>query len=417
MEARNDLPESNVTQFALDPLGDKDGLRGALDAVRANVMVANTNFEICYINPSALETLRTIEPELRSTFGVSLRDVLHGSIHRFHKDPSRVERILRAPGALPHVASFSFGRVTLSTEINAIRGANGDITGWIVNWSDITEEAARKSQLQELVDRLGEANQELDHSSKELADQGFQAASAADDTADQANRVSAAASQVSGNVQTVAAATEEMVVTVREISRSTAEAAQIASGAVDVARNTTDTIGKLGESSSEIGKVIKVITSIAQQTNLLALNATIEAARAGEAGKGFAVVANEVKELAKETARATEDISRRIETIQRDTSASVRAIREISDTIAKINEIQCTIASAVEQQSATTNDIGRNIAEAARGTSEIASAIDSVASSAVKSKTTIEASVATSVELNHKLSTLFDQLRANLQGE
>jgi methyl-accepting chemotaxis protein len=156
----------------------------------------------------------------------------------------------------------------------------------------------------------------------------------------------------------------------------------VASQAVKVAETTNTTIAKLGESSAEIGQVIKVITSIAQQTNLLALNATIEAARAGEAGKGFAVVANEVKELAKETAKATEDIGRKIEAIQTDTQGAVTAIAEISGIINQINDLQNTIASAVEEQSATTNEIGRNIAEASQGSSEIAQNIGGVAQAA-----------------------------------
>jgi methyl-accepting chemotaxis protein len=149
-----------------------------------------------------------------------------------------------------------------------------------------------------------------------------------------------------------------------------------------VANTTNATIAKLGESSSEIGKVVKVITSIAEQTNLLALNATIEAARAGEAGKGFAVVANEVKELAKETAKATEDISLKIETIQNDTLGAVKAIQEISAVINQINDISNTIASAVEEQTATANEMGRNVTEAARGSNEIAQNITSVAAAA-----------------------------------
>jgi methyl-accepting chemotaxis protein len=156
----------------------------------------------------------------------------------------------------------------------------------------------------------------------------------------------------------------------------------VATSAVRVAETTNNTVGKLGESSVEIGNVIKVITSIAQQTNLLALNATIEAARAGEAGKGFAVVANEVKELAKQTARATEDISRKIEAIQGDTRGAVEAIGQIGRIINQINDIQNTIASAVEEQTATTGEISRNVAEAARGSNEIAQNITGVATAA-----------------------------------
>jgi methyl-accepting chemotaxis protein len=151
---------------------------------------------------------------------------------------------------------------------------------------------------------------------------------------------------------------------------------------VKVAERTNMTVEKLGDSSREIGEVIKVITSIAQQTNLLALNATIEAARAGEAGKGFAVVANEVKELARETARATDDISRKIEAIQSDTRGAVEAIGEIGAIIKQINDIQNSIAGAVEEQTATANEIARNVAEAARGSSEIARNITQVAEGA-----------------------------------
>jgi methyl-accepting chemotaxis protein len=193
--------------------------------------------------------------------------------------------------------------------------------------------------------------------------------------------------QVSANVTLVAASSEEMLASIREISRSATDSSRIARSAVSMAEETNHTIGKLGISSVEIGKVIKVITSIAQQTNLLALNATIEAARAGEAGKGFAVVANEVKELAKETARATEDISLKIEAIQNDTKAAVTAIGEVGTIINKVNDISSTIASAVEEQTATTNEIGRNVSDAARGTTEIARNINMVAASAESTTT------------------------------
>ena len=179
--------------------------------------------------------------------------------------------------------------------------------------------------------------------------------------------VSKAAQQVSQNLQTVATGAEEMGVSIKDIAKNATEAAKVATSAVKVAETTTAIVSKLGESSTEIGQVIKVITSIAQQTNLLALNATIEAARAGEAGKGFAVVANEVKELAKETAKATEDISRKIEAIQTDTKAAVDAIASICGVINQINDISCTIATAVEEQNATTNEMSRNVSEAAHG--------------------------------------------------
>jgi methyl-accepting chemotaxis protein len=229
--------------------------------------------------------------------------------------------------------------------------------------------------LQQMVTTLAAAAEELNAVSKQMMEN-------ADETASQAHVVSAASGEVSNNLNVVASSAEEMLASIREIAGSSNEAARVAKNAVVAADSTNVTVAKLGESSQEIGNVIKVITSIAQQTNLLALNATIEAARAGEAGKGFAVVANEVKELAKQTAKATEDISRRIEAIQHDSAGSVRAIAEISEIITQINDISNTIASAVEEQTATTNEIGRNVTEAAKGASDIAQNISGVASGA-----------------------------------
>jgi len=229
---------------------------------------------------------------------------------------------------------------------------------------------------------IGQTAARLTSASDKLRSVSQQMASNAEETATQANVVSAASEEVSKNVNVVAIGSEQMQLSIREISRSSTQAAQVAKNAVTIAENASVTIGKLGESSVEIGKVLKVITSIAQQTNLLALNATIEAARAGEAGKGFAVVANEVKELAKETARATEEIGQKIDTIQTDTKAAVTAIGEISEIINQVNDFSNTIASAVEEQTATTREIVRNVSEAAKGTAEIAQNISGVAQAA-----------------------------------
>ena len=238
------------------------------------------------------------------------------------------------------------------------------------------------ADLRKSIAGIAQNAQALASSSEELTAVSHQMGANAQETSAQANVVSAASEQVSKNVQTVATGTEEMTASIKEIAKNANEAAKVANSAVKVAETTNNTISKLGESSAEIGKVIKVITSIAQQTNLLALNATIEAARAGEAGKGFAVVANEVKELAKETAKATEDISQKIEAIQGDTKGAVEAINTISQIIDQINDISNTIASAVEEQTATTNEISRNVGEAAKGSTEIAQNIVGVASAA-----------------------------------
>jgi len=222
----------------------------------------------------------------------------------------------------------------------------------------------------------------LARASEELSAVSTQMSANAEETAAQAGVVSSASDEVSKNVQTVATGTEEMSASIREIAKNASEAARVAQSAVQVATAANASVGKLGDSSAEIGKVIKVITSIAEQTNLLALNATIEAARAGEAGKGFAVVANEVKELAKETAKATEEIGQKIDAIQQDTQGAVDAIKQIGEVINKVNDISSTIAGAVEEQTATTNEMTRNVAEAAKGSGEIAQNITTVAQAA-----------------------------------
>jgi|HubBroStandDraft_5_1064220.scaffolds.fasta_scaffold04843_5 methyl-accepting chemotaxis protein len=239
-----------------------------------------------------------------------------------------------------------------------------------------------KNNLHEVIQSIAGSALQVGSASEELNTTSQQITANSEETSAQADLVSKAAQSVSQNLQTVATGAEEMGASIKEIAKNATEAAKVATSAVKIAETTTAIVSKLGDSSTEIGNVIKVITSIAQQTNLLALNATIEAARAGEAGKGFAVVANEVKELAKETARATEDISRKIEAIQSDTQAAVDAIASISGVINQVNDISGTIATAVEEQNATTNEMSRNVSEAAQGSGEITGNIAGVAEAA-----------------------------------
>src|SRR5690625_1412284 len=238
-----------------------------------------------------------------------------------------------------------------------------------------------QANLRALLTEVGGASRTVAAAAEELASGSSQVEAGLAETASRSGAVAGAAEEVSVNVQAVATGSEEMDSSIREIAQNAAEAAKVAAHAAEVVQGTARTVTQLGTSSQEIGDVIKVITQIAEQTNLLALNATIEAARAGEAGKGFAVVAGEVKDLAQESARAAEDISRRIGAIQGDTRGAVAAMDEIVRIVETINERQLTIASAVEQQTATTQDIARSVTEAAVGTNEIADTITSVATS------------------------------------
>ncbi|GJL78954.1 MAG: hypothetical protein NPINA01_19430 [Nitrospinaceae bacterium] len=402
-----------------------------------NVMCTDPDLNIQYMNPASTRTLETLQQHLP----VQVKTMLGQSIDVFHKNPAHQRKILSDPKNLPHKAEIQVGPEMLDLLVSAIYDQNNNYLGPMLTWEVITEKrnnekAAQDSQererqqaqeLQEKVDgmlvvvnaaaqgdltqdisvsgedaigqmgeglskflldlrgsigEIGKTSQTLGSSSEELTATSEQMGANAEETSAQAKVVNAAADEVSRNIQTVATAAEEMGASIKEIAQNANEAAKVGASAVQVTEETNQTVGKLGQSSAEIGEVVKVITSIAEQTNLLALNATIEAARAGEAGKGFAVVANEVKELANQTSKATDDISQKIQAIQGDTENAVRAIGEITQVINKINDYQGTIASAVEEQTATTGEISRNVTDAARGSTEIANNISGVATAA-----------------------------------
>jgi len=301
-------------------------------------------------------------------------------------------------------------------EVSAMlsRVADGDLTG-VVTVSSRDEVGVMagslnraSSSMQTTVQALGTASHSLAAAAEQLSATSTQIAGSAETASNQANAVSVAAEEVSRNVDTVSAGSEEMGASIREIAQNANLAAEVASQAVMMAQTTNQTVSKLGDSSAEIGNVIKLITAIAEQTNLLALNATIEAARAGEMGKGFAVVASEVKDLAQETASATENISTRVTAIQNDTGTAITAIGEISEIIAKISDYQTTIAAAVEEQTATTGEMNRGVGEAASGVGEIAAGVERLAMS---NKLTTE-SVADSQRAASELARMSGELQS-----
>ena len=235
------------------------------------------------------------------------------------------------------------------------------------------------ANLQTSIRAVGDGTKALSASSAQIGVVAGDLTSSASGTTDQARHASSAADQVSNNVNNVAAATEELQASIKEIARSVQDAAEIARTAVESASQANRVMGRLGESSAAVGEVIKVITGIADRVNLLALNATIEAASAGEAGRGFAVVAGEVKNLARQTATASKDIAKTMTQIQADVTAGTTVINQVAVVIKRIDEVTQSIAAAIEQQSATTAEIGRNVTDAARSSAEIAESARGVA--------------------------------------
>ncbi len=361
------------------------GAASILEKIPVNLIIADKDFCITYLNSSSKKTLKSIEDLLP----VKAEEIVGKSIDVFHKNPEHQRNLLSNPNNLPYSTQIQLGEEILTLLVNLVKDDEGNNSGFMVTWEVITQQLALekrekdvKDNLENILSKVTLKAQDLATASLELTGVSMQMSDDSDETSSQANMVSSASDKVSSSVEILANSVKEMSMSIHEIANGSAEAANVTNTAVQIGENANATISKLGKSSEEIGEVIKVITGIAKQTNLLALNATIEAARAGEAGKGFAVVANEVKELAKGTAKATENISEKIDTIQSATTDSVDAIQEICRVINQINDISSTIASAIEEQTATTNEMTRSIDDAAKGTQEIAQNIHGVANAA-----------------------------------
>ena len=314
--------------------------------------------------------------------------------------------------------------VWIQASYNPIFDVEGKVVRVVKFATDVTaEKLKRQHVMQQMVEfekytqQLDEAAQALSGSSSELNDSAKLMSESAQRTHSESISSTHLSDEVANGVQTVATNTEELVASIKEISRSSNESANMSRQTALRAQETNQTVTQLGASSQEIGEVIKVISSIAQQTNLLALNATIEAARAGDAGKGFAVVANEVKELAKQTAKATQDITNKIGAIQKDSQRAVEAIGDIARSIDNLNGISSTIASAVEEQTATTNEVSRVVQEASKSVQGISGSIKMVAVAAKEGSQgahrTLEASRAVS-DLSTQLKTIIEKLRSTI---
>ncbi|HAH11619.1 MAG TPA: hypothetical protein DCL54_10510 [Alphaproteobacteria bacterium] len=360
-----------------DKVADAYRLKRMVDDIPTGIMTADAkdNFKINYMNTASRQMLKAIEQFINRPV-----DQLMGqSIDVFHKDPQRIRTIVSDPARLPHFAKIKIGNEMLDLRIFAVRDANGNYAGPSLNWQNITKQLKIADEFETsvkgVVDAVASAATELQASSQSMT-------ATAEETSRQTTTVAAASEEATANVQTVASAAEELSASVMEISRQVVKSVQIAGVAVEEARKTDATVQGLASAAQKIGDVVKLISDIAGQTNLLALNATIEAARAGEAGKGFAVVASEVKNLANQTARATDEITSQIGAIQSATQNAVDAIRSIATTISEMNQISTAISAAVEEQGATTKEIARNVAEAAAGSANVAETISGVSRAA-----------------------------------
>ena len=368
----------SVVTHAVKQEQDAERLKIMVDNMPINVMMCDPEtLEMTYINQTSIDTLMSVKHLLPA--GVDPQNMLGVCIDVFHKEPSMQRRLLADPNNMPHAAKIALGPETLDLRVSAVMGSDGSYIGPMVSWSVVTAHVKMiedfETNVKTVVDQVAAASTEMRATAESMA-------ASSEESVRQSNAVAAAAEEATSNVQTVASASEELSSSISEISRQVSQSSKIAQEAVQEAERTNITVQGLAEASTKIGDVVNLINDIASQTNLLALNATIEAARAGEAGKGFAVVASEVKNLANQTARATEDISSQISAIQDATTGAVDAIQGIGKTIDQVNEIAGTIAAAVEQQGAATNEISRNVQEAATGTQQVSQNIQSVSQAA-----------------------------------
>ena len=332
---------------------------------------AEDNFTATYLNNSAKQSLQKVESHLPCT----VKEIPGQKLDFLFKPEGKTAPDITCDAELPYHGQLHIGPEVMDINIYRIYDKNKSCCGAMATWRFITRETQIADEFDAnikcVVETISSSATELEASAQTMAQ-----------VADQANQrstaVAAASEEASSNVQTVAAAAEELAASISEIGRQVTQSNTICSAAVEEAKHVNATVQTLAEGAQRIGEVVALINDIAEQTNLLALNATIEAARAGDAGKGFAVVANEVKSLANQTGKATEDIAAQIGSIQGSTKEAVDAIQGIGNTIAKINDIATVIAEAVKQQGVAIQEIARNVSQAASGTQDVSQNIAGV---------------------------------------
>lgn len=350
---------------------DADAAVAALDSMHTNCFVADSDLQLVWMNRKARETMRMLGPVIEATFGVASDELLSGSIHRFHQDPARIDEILATPGALPRAAKFSFGGVTLQTQVNAVTDANGDRRGYIAVWENVSERGGAAD----------DAYDEVDASTAQVSAVWEDVERAVGETSELATSTATATVQLRGAVN--------------EIAHSSVMTAEQVREAVEACNRGTERLRALQQYALEIGRILELITNVSEQTKMLALNATIEAARAGTAGKGFAVVADEVKQLASTTADSISDIEAHISGMRDAADEGVATLDDIADRVNHLEESNGSIAAAIEQQSVVTDMIAQSaesIAEnAQRSVDQSAAVSEAIAA--------IEASTATLREI------------------